>query len=183
MSSSQLPAHTTSGLIDTAFVLRYEPLYTVSDLEAEIFDTIASKVVRRESFKRKHFLKVVEWKAVAVLPTAEAIDGDDIDYVTAVALDEDTPNHLRLPFLKVLPGVGSPLASALLTVADPRKFSIIDSRAVGVLHDHGLLESANPAQIDYTEYRKLMRSLAKGANCAPLDLYRALIAYSRRSRD
>ena len=49
------------------------------------------------------------------------------------ALDDDTPNHLRLPFLKVLPGVGNPLASALLTVFAPKKYSILDSRAVGRL--------------------------------------------------
>ncbi|VEW13872.1 Uncharacterised protein [Brevibacterium casei] len=180
MTSSQHPENASSGLIDTGFVLRFEPLYELSDLEAEIFDDIAPKVVRREGYKRKNFLKVVEWKAVAVLPTAQELSGDDIDYVTGVALDEDTPNHLRLPFLKVLPGVGNPLASALLTVFDPKKYSILDSRAVGVLHDHGLLETPNPSRVDYTAYRKLMKSLAKGANCAPLDLYRALIAYSRQ---
>ncbi|MFE2654928.1 hypothetical protein [Brevibacterium sp. NPDC059310] len=180
MTSSQLPDSPPSGLIDTAFVLRYEPQYELTELEAEIFDSIAPKVVRREGYKRKNFLKVVEWKAVAVLPMAEKLSGDDIDYVTAVALDEDTPNHLRLPFLKVLPGVGNPLASALLTVFDPKKYAILDARAVGVLHDHGLLESANPSHVDYTAYRKLVKSLAKGANCAPLDLYRALVAYSRQ---
>lgn len=179
MTSSE---HTSSGLIDTGFVLRYEPLYDLTDLEAEIFDVIAPKVVRREGYKRKNFLKVVEWKAVAVLPQAERLDADDIDYITGVALDEDTPNHLRLPLLKVLPGVGNPLASALLTVFDPKKYAIIDARAVGVLHDHGLLESANPQQVDYSAYRKLVKSLAKGANCAPLDLYRALIAYSRQPK-
>ncbi len=179
MTSSE---HTSSGLIDTGFVLRYEPLYDLTDLEAEIFDSIAPKVVRREGYKRKNFLKVVEWKAVAVLPQAERLDADDIDYITGVALDEDTPNHLRLPLLKVLPGVGNPLASALLTVFDPKKYAIIDARAVGVLHDHGLLESANPQQVDYSAYRKLVKSLAKGASCAPLDLYRALIAYSRQPK-
>ncbi|RAF20499.1 hypothetical protein DN545_31940 [Burkholderia multivorans] len=179
MTSSE---HTSSGLIDTGFVLRYEPLYDLTDLEAEIFDSIAPKVVRREGYKRKNFLKVVEWKAVAVLPQAERLDADDIDYITGVALDEDTPNHLRLPLLKGLPGVGNPLASALLTVFDPKKYAIIDARAVGVLHDHGLLESANPQQVDYSAYRKLVKSLAKGASCAPLDLYRALIAYSRQPK-
>ncbi len=91
MTSSRLPENTSSGLIDTGFVLRFEPLYDLSDLEAEIFDDIAPKVVRREGYKRKNFLKVVEWKAVAVPPTAEELSGDDIDYVTGVALDEDTP--------------------------------------------------------------------------------------------
>lgn len=179
MTSSE---NTSSGLIDTGFVLRYEPLYDLTDLEAEIFDSVAPKVVRREGYKRKNFLKVVEWKAVALLPRAERLAADDIDYITGVALDEDTPNHLRLPLLKVLPGVGNPLASALLTVFDPKKYAIIDARAVGVLHDHGLLESANPQNIDYGDYRKLVKSLAKGANCAPLDLYRALIAYSRQPK-
>ena len=173
----------SSGVIDTAFVLRFEPQYTVTDAEAEIFDSIGPKVVKRESFKRKHFLKVAEWKAIAAQATFEGLDSDDIEYVTSVALDEDTPNHLRLPLLKVLPGVGGPLASTLLTVFDPKKFSIMDSRATGVLHEFGLLASAHPNQTDYQTYRKLVKSLAKGANCAPLDLYRALIAFSRHPKD
>lgn len=170
----------SSGVIDTAFVLRFEPQYTVTDTEAEIFDSIGPKVVKRESYKHKQFLKVAEWKAIAAQATFENINSDDIEYVTAVALDEDTPNHLRLPFLKVLPGVGGPLASTLLTVFNPKKYSIMDSRATGVLHEYNLLDSANPNQTDYQSYRKLVKSLAKGANCAPLDLYRALIAYSRQ---
>ncbi|MCF2587083.1 hypothetical protein HU144_07235 [Brevibacterium sp. UCMA 11752] len=173
----------SSGVIDTAFVLRFEPQYMVTEAEAEIFDSIGPKVVKRESYKRKHFLKVAEWKAIAAQATFEGLDSDDIDYVTAVSLDEDTPNHLRLPFLKVLPGVGGPLASTLLTVYDPKKFTIMDSRATGVLHEYGLLESPNPNHTDYQTYRKLVKSLAKGANCAPLDLYRALIAYSRQPND
>lgn len=169
--------------IDTAFVLRFEPQYTVTDAEAAIFDSIAPKVIKRESYKRKHFLKVAEWKSVASLSALELIDADDIDYVTAVALDEDTPNHLRLPFLKILPGVGGPLASTLLAVFNPLKFPILDARTVGVLHEFDLVDTTNPAQIDYQDYRKLVKSLAKGANCTPLDLYRALIAYSRQSSD
>lgn len=182
MTATEIPDSTSSGLIDTAFVLHYEPLYTVTDLEAEIFDSIRKKVTGRAAYKRKTFLKVAEWKAVAALPTLETIDGDDIDYVTSVALADETPNHLRLPFLMVLPGVGVPLASTLLTVADPKKFAIMDARAVGALHDHGLVESPNPAKLSYLTYRKLMKSLAKGANCTTLDLYRALIAFSRQPR-
>lgn len=173
----------SSGVIDTAFVLRFEPQYTVTETEAEIFDSIGPKVVKRESYKRKHFLKVAEWKSVATRATFEGLDADDIEYVSAVALDEDTPNHLRMPFLTVLPGVGRPLASTLLTVFNPKKFSIMDSRAMGVLHEFDLIESTNPNQTDYQAYRKLVKSLAKGANCTPLDLYRALIAYSRTPND
>lgn len=181
MTSTESAKTQSSDAIDTAFVLRFEPQYLVTDVEAEIFDSVGPKVVKRESYKRKHFLKVASWKAIAAQPTLEELDSDDIEYVTAVALDEETPNHLRLPLLKVLPGVGGPLASTLLTVVDSKKFSIMDARATGVLHEFGLLESTNPNQTDYQDYRKLMRSLAKSANCAPLDLYRALIAYSRRT--
>ena len=74
------------------------------------------------------------------------------------------------------------MASTLLTVVNPKKFSIMDSRALIVLHDYNLVPTDNPAQMDYQTYRKLMKSLAKGANCAPIDLYRALIAYSRQAR-
>ncbi|UVI35390.1 hypothetical protein [Brevibacterium spongiae] len=183
MNSSKLNRDAPSGTIDTAFVLKYEPLYVVTDLESELFGEIGPKTKTRESYKRKHFLKVAEWKAIGVLPGLEEIDSDDIEFVTAVALDDDTPNHFRLPLLQMLPGVGTPMASTLLAVVNPKKFSIMDSRALGVLHDFNLVPTDNPTQMDYRTYRKLMKSLAKGANCAPIDLYRALIAYSRQDRD
>ncbi len=183
MTSPQLPELTTSGVIDAEFVRRFEPLYTVTDLEAELFDSIGPKVVKREYFKRRAFLRVAEWKSVAVLPTLESLEADDIEYVTAVALDEDTPNHLRVPFLQVLPGVGVPLSTTLLAVFSPRKFAIMDARAVGILNEFDLVGTSNPARLDYSTYRRLIRSLAKGADCSALDLYRALVAYSRQPRD
>jgi hypothetical protein len=183
MESAKLTHTSPSGAVDTAFVLKYEPLYVLTDVESEIFDSVGPKVVTRESYKRKHFLKVAEWKAIGVMPRLETIDSDDIDFVTSVALDDKTPNHLRLQLLQILPGVGIPLASTLLTVFNPKKFSILDSRALSVLHAFGLVSADHPASMEYQTYRKLMKSLAKGANCAPLDLYRALIAYSRQPRD
>lgn len=180
MSTSQQIGTAADSAIDTAFVLRHEPLYIVTETEDEIFHETAKKVIKREGYKRSTFLTVAKWKAIAALPTLESIRGNDIEYVTEVALSEDTPTRLRAPFLTVLPGVGVPLASTLLAVFDPVKYVIQDARAVGVLHEFGLVPSPNPARIEYPRYRKLVRSLAKGANCAPLDLYRALIAYSRQ---
>jgi hypothetical protein len=182
MNSSELDRGATSGTIDTAFVLKFEPLYVLTDLESEIFSGIGPKTKVRESFKRKHLLKVAEWKAIGVLPSLEEIPSADIDFVTGVALDDGTPNRFRLPVLQMLPGVGVPMASTLLTIVNPKKFSIMDSRALTVLHEYALVPTDNPAQMDYQTYRKLIKSLAKGANCAPIDLYRALIAYSRQER-
>ena len=183
MTSSELNREAPSGTVDTAFVLKFEPLYVLTDLESEIFSEVGPKTKVRESFKRKHFLKVDEWKAIGVLSGLEELSSDDIDFVTGVALDEDTPNRFRLPLLQMLPGVGIPMASTLLTVVNPKKFSIMDSRALTVLHDFNLVSTDNPSHMDYQTYHKLMKSLAKGANCAPIDLYRALIAYSRQDRD
>lgn len=183
MNSAKLNRTAASGTVDTAFVLKYEPLYVLTDVESELFSSIGPKVVTREAYKRKHFLKVAEWKAIGVLPRLESIPSGDIDFVTGVALDDETPNHLRLPLLQILPGVGIPMASTLLTVFNPKKFSIMDTRSLSVLHAFNLVSTDSPTAMDYQTYRKLMKSLAKGANCAPLDLYRALIAYSRTPQD
>ncbi|MGO1909897.1 MAG: hypothetical protein ACTH1C_13405, partial [Brevibacterium linens] len=61
--SSELNRDAPSGTVDTAFVLKYEPHYVLTDLESEIFGDIGPKTKVRESYKRKHFLKVAEWKA------------------------------------------------------------------------------------------------------------------------
>lgn len=182
MTSTGSQAKAPSGNVETAFMLKFEPQYIVAEAGAEIVDGIGPTVVKCEASKRRTFLRVAEWKAVGALPTIEEIDSDDIEYVTAVALDEGIPNHLRLPFLQILPGVSRPLASTLLTVFNPRKFSILDSRSVGVLDEFDLIESDNPAPGDYQVYRKLMKSLATGTNCAPIDLHRALITDSRQPK-
>ena len=89
MNTSDLNREAPSGTVDTAFVLKFEPLYVLTDLESEIFSEIGPKTKVRESYKRKHFLKVAEWKAIGVLPGLEEISSEDIDFVTAVALDDD----------------------------------------------------------------------------------------------
>ena len=58
MTSSELNREAPSGTVDTAFVLKFEPLYVLTDLESEIFSEVGPKTKVRESFKRKHFLKV-----------------------------------------------------------------------------------------------------------------------------
>ena len=128
--------------------------------------------------KRKGFLRVGQWKGLAVLNRLEHHAKHDIRFITSVALDDDTPDKFRIDILRTLDGVGVPLASSLLSAVYPKRFAIMDARAVGALHAAGHLDSDNPARIDYLDYISTLMTLADACGCAPVELYRALYAWS-----
>lgn len=128
--------------------------------------------------KRKGFLRVGQWKGLAVLNRLEHHAKHDIRFITSVALDDDTPDKFRIDILRTLDGVGVPLASSLLSAVYPERFAIMDARTVGALHAAGHLDSDNPARIDYLDYISTLMTLADACGCSPVELYRALYAWS-----
>lgn len=128
--------------------------------------------------KRKSFLRVGQWKGLAVLNLLEHHAKSDIRFITSIALDDDTPDRFRIDLLRTLDGVGVPLASSLLSAVYPERFAIMDARAVGALHAAGHLDSDNPARIDYLDYISTLMTLADACGCSPVELYRALYAWS-----
>ncbi|WP_349828229.1 hypothetical protein [Brevibacterium litoralis] len=166
--------------ITGAFVRAWEATYVVSDMEQQVLEIDGPRTRKREYVKKKAFLRAGEWKSVATLPTLAEVPGDDVEFMTAMALWKKTPDRYRLRTLRTLDGVTVPMASALLAGVWPQRFPIMDARAVGVLHEAGVLPSRNPADTDYLVYAEVMRSLAEACRCSVRALYRALYAYGRR---
>lgn len=182
-ASASAPATSTgrgsaAPVIDSAFVTEYAPRYEITGIEERVLGKDGPKARKKGRMKRKSFLRVGQWKGLAVLNLLEHHAKSDIRFITSVALDDDTPDRFRIDILRTLDGVGVPLASSLLSAVYPKRFAIMDARAVGALHAAGHLDSDNPARIDYLDYISTIMALAEACDCAPVDLYRALYAWS-----
>lgn len=172
----------TALRITSEFIARYAPHYEITELEDRLLTKDAKKARKKERLKYKSLLRFAEWKAVAVLPMLNSYSDKttqkDIEYLTFLALEEDTPDRWRIPILSIIDGVGKPFASAILSAVYPKDFALMDARSVGVLFDAGLLETKNTARVPYEDYLGVVRMLASEANVSLHEVYRALYAYA-----
>ena len=172
----------TALRITSEFIARYAPHYVITELEDRLLTKDAKKARKKERLKYKSLLRFAEWKAVAVLPIltsySDTATQKDIEYLTFLALEEDTPDRWRIPILSIIDGVGKPFASAILSAVYPADFALMDARSVGVLFDAGLLESKNTARVPYEDYLGVVRMIASEANVSLHEVYRALYAYA-----
>ncbi|MBU8578534.1 hypothetical protein [Brevibacterium luteolum] len=172
----------TALRITSEFIARYAPHYVITELEDRLLTKDAKKARKKERLKYKSLLRFAEWKAVAVLPIltgySDKTTQKDIEYLTFLALEEDTPDRWRIPILSIIDGVGKPFASAILSAVYPADFALMDARSVGVLFEAGLLESKNTARVPYEDYLGVVRMIASEANVSLHEVYRALYAYA-----
>lgn len=168
--------------ITSEFIARYAPHYVITELEDRLLTKDAKKARKKERLKYKSLLRFAEWKTVAVLPILTSYSDKtaqkDIEYLTFLALEEDTPDRWRIPILSIIDGVGKPFASAILSAVYPADFALMDARSVGVLFDAGLLESKNTARVPYEDYLGVVRMIASEAKVSLHEVYRALYAYA-----
>lgn len=143
-------------------------------LERRLFGEIHDAVAKRGYFTHKEFMEVGQWKS----PRSRAYLGratpDEVKQITKLALG--APEWLRHRVLRLLDGVGVPMASALLTVADPTRFTVYDFRALQTLAQSGEIESTN---LRYIEYVEVCRKLAERINVDLRTLDRALWQWSK----
>jgi hypothetical protein len=165
--------------IDRAFVEHYAPRYVISDLEDRVLRRDGPKASKKGVMKRKAFVRIGQWKGLAALSRLERHRAEDVEFITSLALARKTPDKFRVSLLRVLDGVGVPLASSLLSAVFPSRFAIMDARATDALHSAGHLDSSNPARVDYAHYITTMRTLAEDCGCSLVDLYRALYAWAK----
>jgi hypothetical protein len=105
------------------------------DLELYIFDTIGPSIRKTGAFTLPEFLIVAYWKARRQLASYRLNEADEgcVTRVTRRAFSRQVPDGEKPRVLCELRGVQVSVASALLTVWNADKFSIIDVRALQTL--------------------------------------------------
>ncbi len=142
--------------------------------ERRLFEEVGPRVADRGFYERDEFLEVVRWKNNRGLGHAEANTAAEIQEASRLALWASDPWSWRI--LTLLSGVGTAVASALLTVASPDRYTVIDRRAVGTLRTAERLGDDWPS---YNRYLELCRGIADDVGVSLRTLDRALWKYSQ----
>ena len=156
-------------------------------LDDELFsDSFREPIRRRGCMTKREIVRIGRWKAVRATGHMQ-FDDDRARLVTRTAFrvqDAGLANWV----LRNLSGVGTPMASALLTVFDETTFTVIDARAIATLREleFDVLELERPSWLDrndvtgnswtYGEYVKLCNDIAATLDVSLRDLDRALWA-------
>lgn len=157
------------GVVDAGFVSTWSARYPVSELEERLLTEVSAAIGARGFLTRSDLADVGRWKSNRSAGHLERNSDADIEDLTRLALA--SPDRLKHKVLCLLRGVGPPVASAILTVAYPDRFTVMDVRVLEVLHTFGELRSRTPRYYDY-----LLRcnEIAARAGCGLRTLDRAL---------
>ena len=166
----------TKTRIDAEFVATWAARYP-SGADDHVLNDIHPAVSDRGYFKPVEAEDVIKWKSNRSITFLRRNDSADVEAVTKMALL--APEHLAHRVLTLLDGVGVRVASALLTVARPDKFTVIDELAVRTLRAHDEWDSTWPP---YADYVSTCGGLAKRCKSDLRTLDRALWAWGRADK-
>ena len=96
-------------------------------------------VRRRGAFSRAEFLRMSRWKTPRAAPHYERNTPAQVLRASRAALAARTERDRLSPLLS-LRGVSVPVASAILTLVDPRRYGVLDIRVWQLLHSLGAVE-------------------------------------------
>jgi hypothetical protein len=173
------------NVVDRTFVARWERRYEVNDIEEELLTTVGQSVARAGFYTKTDLAKVAEWKSPRVRRRIERNAEADVKEVTQLALA--APDHLKHRILGLLDGVGDPVASAILTIWNPQRYTVLDVRvvtALDALHESGAIAEVPPPHVkgalpDYPAYLQCCRTLAHRLRVGLRDLDRALWQWNK----
>ncbi len=170
--------------LDSKFVEQFSELYNtneISDTEVILFDEVSPKLQSRGKYELEEFFAVCDWKTTRTRTLVHRNRREHVSEVTHVAFN--CSEWLQVPVLSALSGVGTPTASALLTVWRPNSYTIIDFRVLNALSklSHHLIDQESLAGLDksYTKYLALMRSLSRSVGCDLRSLDKALWTFDK----
>jgi hypothetical protein len=167
------PTKGAISMIDREWVQHWSARYPTSG-EQQMFKEAGSAVAARGYYTRDEFMRVRDWKSQRSRSYLARNGTEDIEDITRLALT--APERLRHRILRLLSGVQTPMASALLTVADPYRFTVIDYRAIETLRAYDELDGDGPS---YSSYRALCMKIAERTDTDLRTLDRALWQWSK----
>jgi hypothetical protein len=137
----------------------------------------AGRRIAERDFNRTDLLTIVRWKSSRPLGLVKSNQKGEISDALRLAVDAKTP-RVAMATLCGLRGVGVPVASAILTMIDPQRYTVIDRRALWTLGvrrqgDDGWPDLALTID-DYLGYLDFCRARSTELGISLRDLDRAL---------
>ena len=137
--------------------------------ERRLLHTVGPAVAARGHLAARELLEIGRWKSARTLPLLRTNPEAEVRAVSTLAFAPTTPDHLRHHVLTALSGVGAPMASAILTVWNPDRFTVTDYRARGALWKldaRGVFSIATPRvpQPNLLDYPMLLATVLRLRN-------------------
>jgi hypothetical protein len=163
--------------------------YDEDKYDTHIFSEEFRDPIRERGYLTKdEFMRIVRWKSARSTGYADRSAETDVMSLTRQAfLDEGSGSAAAI--LDDLHGVRFRVASALLTVWDPERYTVMDVRAWKSLAGMGLIESVDTKKFDfnrcavYTQYLSTCRKLAAQIGVPLRTLDRCLWAMNGETPD
>jgi len=149
-------------------------------LEDYLFGEVNKNFKKRGYLTPEEFFAIIIWKSNrAKTNVRKGIkkSGKSIKTITSAVSKAKTLEQ-KLDILVSLPGIGIPMASAILTVCYPNDFTIADYRASASLKDFGETMDGNPTTSAdvYFDYINQCKRLARKQDLSLRDFDRVLWA-------
>ena len=160
---------------------------SVEEDEGTALLSAALRPARRRGYLRKAELEAVcRWKSARAIAHIRANHHHSVRAVTGAALRARSEQG-RMAALLQLQGVSVPMASALLTLLDPKRYGVIDIRVWQLLYAVGAVRE-NPRGLRFTsknwlQFLVILRQHASRLGVAARDIERALFAAHRANQE
>ena len=148
-------------------------------LTQRITEKVFPSYKRNGFLTKEEFVTVCEWKSPRAKPYSESNDSNTIQEVSALSRKTKS-ERIRIQIWTLLDGVQWPTASVFLHFAFPKKYPILDIRALWSL---GI---GNPPQYNFAfwdRYSAACHSIASEANVTMRQLDQALWKYSQLNQE
>jgi hypothetical protein len=166
---------------------RLEPLLR-KHLSTEEDESTADLMLALRAAKERGYLTAAELDAVCYWKSPRAIrhirsnPPARIRSATRSALAARSEQH-RLEFLMELKGVSVPMASALLTLVNPKRYGVLDIRVWQLLHATGAVET-NPRGVGFNsgnwqQFLAILRYFSRTCRVGARDIERTLFLVHR----
>jgi thermostable 8-oxoguanine DNA glycosylase len=175
-------ADTRSAGLDSVELGECLKLY---DIEDYLFGKVRKRFETEDTMEPFDFFAIVTWKSNRTkTKIRKGLDdaGKTVQGLMSEVAQAVTPRDKVEVLLQVW-GIGLAMASAILTVCDPKKFTVLDYRAWDVLERaslQGLPENYPATPDEYLDYCRVCRRLAERVGMSLRNLDRALWAKSWR---
>lgn len=136
------------------------------------------RVARRRGYLTQgELVAVCRWKSARAIRYIEANSPHRVRAATFAALSARN-EQARLESLLALQGVSVPMASAVLTLVDPRRYGVIDIRVWQLLHAMGAVTQNRRGQRfsiqNWLQFLTVLRGLSSKLRVAARDVERTL---------
>ncbi|MBI3031275.1 MAG: hypothetical protein HYY64_17375 [Candidatus Rokubacteria bacterium] len=163
-------------------LLRHE-LVSEEDAGTQALIRRLRHVKRAREFSRHEFLAMCRWKSPRAMGKCRGNSAATIRRVSRAALAARS-ERTRMSLLTSLHGVGLPMASAILTLIDPRRYGVLDIRVWQLLFAMDSVRT-NPRGVGFDlgnwyQYLRRLRDHARAMGVSARTVERTLFEYHRK---